>query len=84
MTIDDIRCLVYCYIAGKDDCYKCEFKRTPRCDWRWQDNNMISDEWYNDVYNILTMVKNTDEKSASKCWETINLIKEKYNGMGNR
>jgi hypothetical protein len=28
--------------------------------------------------DIMKMIKECDEKSASKCWECINLIKEKY------
>ena len=76
LTLDEMIAYSYCssQLSCKDDC---PYVNTKVCDMLEHIDIM---DFFNNVYETLNMIQNTNEKSATKCWETINIIKEKYNG----
>lgn len=72
LTLEQMIAYSYCssHLSCPDDC---PYKDTRLC-------NIVQDvyieDYFDSVYDTLSMIQNTNEKSASKCFETINKIKE--------
>lgn len=68
MNIDDFKAFIECNSPGVT-CYKCPYNyNKSKCEYIID----FSDLW---LHNIFNMIMNTDETSATKCFETINRIK---------
>lgn len=73
LTLDEMIASSYCDL--QDKCKEdCPYANTRLC-CKIEDTIDIMD-FLKNVYETLSMIQNTNEKSASKCFETINLIKK--------
>ena len=72
LTLDEM--ITYSYCSSHSFCeIDCPYENTRICDTIAHIDIM---EFLKNVYETLSMIQNTNEKSASKCFETINKIKE--------
>lgn len=72
LTLDEM--MAYSYCSSHLSCnYDCPYINTRLCGVIEHIDIM---DFVKSTYETLSMIQNTNEKSASKCFETINLIKE--------
>lgn len=68
MSKDDFKAFIKCNLP-EITCYKCPYNTNQqKCEYIIE----FSEFW---LQNIFNMIMNTDETSATKCFETINRIK---------